>query len=392
MFSAEYDAGHGDIMYAGHTVQGLSRHKLCEYSHVVREMFEATHEVVISDDLVHDRRDLVDFVRVDLLRSPSGVMKAANALNATSEWYNALYAGAPMSGLDEVGWELLHYVLLAKEAGMAIADSLFKAAWKAASCVKGWAAAKHTLEVMETANKKGYYLPPYMSLPDEKGMLVIELARSAVADGEMAEASYAIQKCDSNTVYFMARAVLSVECDRERMECALRAFVKYRKCSNGGPEEWSQRFLRWHRNVEWYSEFWAGACATAVDLRVVMCVIVDQFVNVCKHDTLANLVHLLCGETRRTDADKGIARLLAQLPSVGDGQMCDAVQALRVPVKHPSDFAGQVSNVTLDDMMPLLEWAETHKAFATARHIVEMALQNDNIKVMDRAVAVWRCR
>jgi hypothetical protein len=62
--------------------------------------------------------------------------------------------------------------------------------------------------------------------------------------------------------------------------------------------------------------------------------------------------------------------------------MCEAVHALCV----------SSNAVTLEDVLPLLEWAETHKAAATARHIVEMALHEDDLEIMDRAMAVWRLK
>ena len=127
---------------------------------------------------------------------------------------------------------------------------------------------------------------------------------------------------------------------------------------------------------------------STADLGFVLRVIVDQFVNVRKHGTLAALVHLLCGRTRAAGSDEGIARLLAGLKGVDDAAMCDAVQALRVPMREQTP----ASNLTVEDMLPLLEWAEQHKAAETARHIVEMALKEDDIRTMDRAMAVWRLK
>jgi hypothetical protein len=399
--------------------------ELCVYSHVVREMFESTGEVAISEDLVPPQ-NLVDFANVDLSRSPMGVMAAADALNATAEWYVALSTLAPVRDVGEVGWEMLHHVLMAKAAQMTVPDSLLKAAWSAAARVKGREDAKRALELMGSAgvsNKTPYDGPAWCTYSIEKypmGSVIVELLGSAMADGargasgtrgasgEMADAERAIAaakamfaKEEKPSSFDLTKTVLSNAGGPEHLEQALRLLDHYRKPVDDEKPPCFESNI----NIDWYNHMWTACNRFAKhngDLPFILRVIVDQFVNVSKHNTLGFLMHLLCGRLRMDNvgADKGLARLLATLPGVEDADMCDAVQALRKPMSNFLPFPVyeasrghlNVSAVTLEDVLPLLEWAETHKAAATARHIVEMALQEDDLEILDRAVAVWRLK
>ena len=347
--------------------------KLSQYSNLVRDMIESTgYAAAISNDLVRDPQDVKDFANVDISRSPMGVMAAANALDATIDWYTALCSKAPHGAVElDAGWQMLHYVMMAKDANMPIPEELFMAACHAAQRVEGRNAAKRSLELIEAARMydKRHPLRFPGRLYIHTGIVARTLLRNALAEGEMADVERAI------AIYKAARGVASMTpievifstaCEPTHAEQALRMLVKY---DASGVDE------------SWYSFMWL-ACKVhkicAVDLFFVLRAVVDEFVVVRKHNTLAFLVKMLSRQEYADGFKRKLLQLLPALPGVEDADMYDAVGVLRLPT------------TTLDDLLPLLEWAETHKAAATAGHIVEIALKENDLEIMDRAIAVWR--
>jgi hypothetical protein len=231
-----------------------------------------------------------------------GVMAAANALNATTEWYSALcVAEQAIKDVGEVGWEMLHHVMIAKAAHMPVPDSWFKVAWDAAGRVKGREDARRSLELMESAGDKTLYGGDYIqTYPMES--VVVELLGSALANGEMADVERAIavaketadkeaktRNITSHLAFGLTRTVLSTVCCREHLEQALR-MLDYYDDKPGDAEIFN-----------WYNSMWT-ACFRFTkhnDRPFLLRVIVDEFVNVRKHNTLGFLMHRLSGRSCR---------------------------------------------------------------------------------------------